>query len=934
MPAISISDTTGYEGNAGTKSFGFYVTLSNASASTVTVDYSTADNTATTANSDYVGIGSTTLTFSPGVTSQRVGVTVNGDVANEPNETFNINLATPVNATISDAQGVGTILNDDSLPSISITDSTGYEGTSGTKSFGFYVTLSYASASTVTVNYSTADNTATTADGDYTGIGSTTLTFNPGVTSQMIVVTVNGDTKRELDETFYVNLATPVNATILDAQGVGTILNDDSMPAISISDTTGYEGNSGTKSFGFYVTLSNPSASTVTVNYSTADNTATTADGDYTGITTTLLTFSPGVTSQMIVVMVNSDTKRELDETFYVNLATPGNATILDAQGLGTILNDDSMPAISISDTTGYEGNAGTKSFGFYVTLTTASYQTITVAYSTADNTATIADNDYASASGTLTFNPGVTSQRIGVTVNGDTKRELDETFFVKLTSPVNASFDDSVGIGEILNDDSMPTISITDTTGYEGNAGTKSFGFYVTLNTASYQTITVAYSTADNTATIADNDYVGIGSTTLTFNPGETSKRVGVTVNGDLNSEPNETFFVNLTSPTNASFGDNQGLGTILNDEGYRDVGVDSIITPGDTVAVNTPFKPVIRVINNSSPSMTETCTLRVTIWRFRVKYDSVCHISLNPLDSVIEYDTSLVITVPSGEIGDYGLNIESMPTYNPTWADLTWLSSPTHHRICASISMPFDADSTNNKKSKKFIVRARRYDLQEVYAGLLRSKTLAPDTITTGIAYNTFSVVANPGGPTASFRSWFKVIRMKTGLTVYSQYLDRTLAAGAYSCIYYSTGWVANDTGSYKIVSYFETRPGVDSIATNNRIERYYYAVHSFGSGPMGNVTSLPQTFSLMQNSPNPFSGLTAIRWQIPSESRVTISIYDATGRNIKTLVNSNFVPGYYNTTWNRTNDNNQKVSAGIYFYEMRTNNYTARRKMVITN
>jgi hypothetical protein len=362
---------------------------------------------------------------------------------------------------------------------------------------------------------------------------------------------------------------------------------------------------------------------------------------------------------------------------------------------------------------------------------------------------------------------------------------------------------------------------------------------------------------------------------------------------------------------------------------EAIRDVGVDSILTPGDTVVTCTPFNPVIRVSNNSSPSMTETCTLRVKIWRFRVKYDSVCHISVNPLDSVVAYDTSLVITINTG------LTNITMPPWHPIWADLYWLSSPTYHRITASVHMTYDANPANDKKSKKFIVKARKYDLQLNYMGLLRGKILAPDTITTGVAYNSFSVVSNsPSGPSAPFRSWFKVIRMKTNLTVYSQYLDRTLAPRTYLCIYYSSGWVANDTGLYKAVSYIETRPGLDSVVDNNRIERYYYAAHSSGSGPMGEVSTLPQTFGLMQNSPNPFRSVTTIRWQIPSESRVTISIYDATGRNIKTLANSTFVPGYYNTTWNCTDDRNQKVSAGIYFYEMRANNYIARHKMVITN
>src|SRR5204863_6808745 len=85
-------------------------------------------------------------------------------------------------------------------------------------------------------------------------------------------------------ETFFVNLDTPVNATIADGQGVGTIVNDDTQPTISINDVSHNEGNSGTTSYDFTVSLSNASSQTITVHYSTADNTATVADADYIAI--------------------------------------------------------------------------------------------------------------------------------------------------------------------------------------------------------------------------------------------------------------------------------------------------------------------------------------------------------------------------------------------------------------------------------------------------------------------------------------------------------------------------------------------------------------------------------------------------------------------------------------------------------------------------
>ena len=325
------------------------------------------------------------------------------------------------------------------LPALSIDDVAVAEGDAGTTTVGFTVSLSAVSDQTVTVGYATVDLTATTADGDYLA-ASGTLTFAPGVTTQPVNVTVNGDVTNEADEFFVVDLSGPVNATISDGQGIGTIINDDAgVPTLSIDDVAIAEGNAGTTTLGFTVTLSAVSGQTVTVGYATADGTATTADGDYLAASGTL-TFAAGVTTQPVSVTVNGDVTNEANETLVVNLSGPVNATISDGQGIGTITNDDAVPTLSIDDVAIAEGNAGTTTLGFTVTLSAVSGQTVTVGYATADGTATTADGDYVAASGTLTFAPGVTTQPVSVTVNGDMKNEANETLVVNLTGPVNAT--------------------------------------------------------------------------------------------------------------------------------------------------------------------------------------------------------------------------------------------------------------------------------------------------------------------------------------------------------------------------------------------------------------------------------------------------------------------------------------------------------------
>jgi hypothetical protein len=605
QPAISIDDVSHLEGNAGTTSYTFNVTLSNPSSQTVTAQYATADVTAN-AGSDYALVTGT-VTFPPNSTSQPVTVLVNGDVTNEPDETFAVNLTAPANASILDSQGLGTIQNDDP-PAISINDVSLNEGNSGNTAFGFTISLSNASAQTVTVNWTTNNGTATTADSDYTSANGV-ATFLPGSTSQPVTVQVTGDSKFETTETFTVDLSTPANATISDSQGVGTIQNDDALPAISINDVSHNEGNAGTTAYDFVVSLTNPSSQIVTVNYTTNDATATLADNDYATATGTV-TFPAGTTTQPLQVLVNGDTNNEPVETFTVDLSTPGNATISDNQGAGTILNDDSLtPTFSVDNVTQSEGNAGTSTYTFTVTLAPAAASQVTVDATTADGTALVADGDYVAKTATLTFPAGVTTQTFVVTVNGDLKFEGNETFAVNLSANTAGTALGGNGSGTINNDDAQPAISINDVAQNEGNAGTTAFNFNVTLSNPSFQTVTVKYATADGTATIANNDYATT-SGLVTFPPGSVTQPVTVLVNGDGAIEPNETFSVDLNTPGNASIADAQGIGTIQDDDGATSAFTINDVTQNEGNSGSSSFTFTVTL----TPAAASTITIVAT--------------------------------------------------------------------------------------------------------------------------------------------------------------------------------------------------------------------------------------------------------------------------------------------------------------------------------
>jgi hypothetical protein len=662
-PEITINDVTVAES---TTYAAFNVTLSTPSTLIVMVDYATANGTAT-AGADYQST-SGQLTFAPGETIKSILVPIINDTADEPqSETFFVNLTNASNGVILDHQGRGTITDNDAQPALSINNASVAEGDGGTTTATFTVTLSAASGFTVTVNYATADGTAT-AGNDYQSTGGT-LIFNPGQTTQTINVLVSGDTTVEPDETLFVNLTTPTNATVSDSQGQGTITNDDDappIPAITIDDVSVAEGDSGTKTVDFTVSLSINPTQPVTVDYATAS--AAPASGvatpgtDYQPTSGTL-TFNPGETSKPVTVIINGDTLVEPDETFFVNLSHAQNATISDSQGAATITNDDTANLV-ISQVYGGGGNAnatytndfveifnrGTTTVNFSVTPysvqyvgTSGSFGSTTASNKTNLTAGTIAPGQYflirefapstpvritlpspdATGSINLSASGGKVALVVGTTAlpaftcpgddgaspfnpsnsiiadfvgygssattaghcyegAGPATAPPDNTtadfrkaggctdtdnnaadFFVHTPSPRNTNSpvnDCSAGF--------IPNLTINDAMVTEGNAGTVTATFTVSLSApANGADVTFNIATQNNTA-VSGSDYVVKNLTNQVIPAGQQTYTFTATVNGDAVIEPDETFFVNVTNVSGANVTDGQGLGTIQNDD------------------------------------------------------------------------------------------------------------------------------------------------------------------------------------------------------------------------------------------------------------------------------------------------------------------------------------------------------------------------------
>ncbi|GAB3841305.1 endonuclease [Hymenobacter jeollabukensis] len=236
-PTVTFASATGsiVEGNAGTSIYTATLSLSAAQTSAVTVQVSVdAANSTATNPSDYT-FTTQTVTFAAGQTSQTVTVTINGDTQPEANETVRLVLG-----TTSSGVSVGspnahdlTITNDDGQPPlVSFATATGsiVEGNAGTSTYTVNVVLSGAAPTAAFTLPITVDAAGTTADAsDYT-LGTTSLSFATGVTSQAVTVTINGDTQSEANETVRLLLGTPSGGGVAisaPTSHVLTITNDD-----------------------------------------------------------------------------------------------------------------------------------------------------------------------------------------------------------------------------------------------------------------------------------------------------------------------------------------------------------------------------------------------------------------------------------------------------------------------------------------------------------------------------------------------------------------------------------------------------------------------------------------------------------------------------------------------------------------------------------
>ena len=545
-PTVQFSGAS-YSVNEGAGAATITATLSAASGQTVTVNYTTTDGTAL-AGSDYV-TATGTLTFTQGVITQTFTVSILNDAQDEADETVDLTLSSPNNATPgSTTSATLTIVDNDGLPDVEFSSS-GYSADESASTATITVTLSPTSGLTVTVNYTTTDGTAA-AGSDYT-TGSGVLTFAPGETTQTFTVAILEDTLDEADETVNLALGNPDQANLgtLDSATLA-ITDNDAAPTVQFS-VASYSVDESASTATITVTLSPTLGVTATVNYTTTDGTAA-AGSDYT-TDSGVLTFAPGETTQTFTVAILEDTLDEAGETVNLTLGNPDQANLGTlASATLTITDNDGQPTVQFSSSA-YSVDEGAGAATVTATLSAASGLTVTVNYTTSNGTA-LAGSDYMTATGTLTFTPDVITQTFTVSILNDTRDEPNETVGLTLGNPAQADLGVlSSATLTITDNDDPPTVQFSSST-YSVDEGAGTATITATLSAASGLTVTVNYTTSNGTA-LAGSDYM-TATGTLTFTPDVITQTFTVTITNDSAGEADETVNLALSSPSNATLG------------------------------------------------------------------------------------------------------------------------------------------------------------------------------------------------------------------------------------------------------------------------------------------------------------------------------------------------------------------------------------------
>ena len=479
-------------------------------------------------------LSSTSLTFTADnwETDQSVTVTA-GEDDNAVNEEVTLDLSASGGgySGVSEEVAVTVEDNDEAALAVSPTQLVIDEGDATGESFN--VRLASEPSADVAVAVSGHAGTDVT-------LSKTSLRFTADnwETDQSVTVTA-GEDDNAVNEEVTLDLSASGGGYSGVSEEVAVIVEDNDEAALAVSPTQLVidEGDATGESFNVRL-ASEPSADVAVAVSGHAGTDVTLSSASVT------FTADNWDADQPVTVTAGED-NNTVDEEVTLDLAASGGGYDgVSAEVTVRVIDNDESYLVRIADAEASE-NAG--EMAFRVTLSGQSVSDVTVNYATSDGSAE-AGSDYGHSTGTLRIPAGSSSDEIRVPVFDDAEDEDNETFTVRLSSPIGASLEDAVATGTILDDDGVASLSVADAAVLES---ANSVRLRVTLSPASDETVTVRYATSDGTAT-AGEDYV-VAEDVLTFLAGDTEEYIGIDILNDLVIEGAETFRVTLSEPADA---------------------------------------------------------------------------------------------------------------------------------------------------------------------------------------------------------------------------------------------------------------------------------------------------------------------------------------------------------------------------------------------
>ena len=591
------------------------ISRSGGSDGEVSVDYNSADGTAS-AGSDY-SANSGTLTWLNGDSEDKTfTISITDDVTYETDETISLTLSNVTGASLGNSNATLTITDNDAVTGTLALNSSTYSVNENGGTVTITISRTGGSDGIASIDFTTVNDTATAID-DFTSTSGTLIWSNADSSDKTFNIPITNDSTYEATETLIVNLSNVAGASLGLSSATVSINDDDAMPGTISFNATAYSVDENGVTTTITVSRTGGSDGVVSVDYASANNTAT-AGSDYEAVTGTFIWNNADNADKTFTIAISDDSIYEGNESITLSLNNiTGGATTGTSDVILTIVENDTAPlqgSLSISSTNDtIAENSG--SFTVSVTRIGGSDGDVSIDYATNNNTA-LASSDFVNSSGTLNWLDGDASDKtITIYVSDDSIYESTENFSIVLSNPQGgADIGNSSVVMSIVDNDAVPgTLGLTETvysiseTGLTATISVKRTG-------SSDGIVTVDYVSSNGTA-IAGTDFMATTGSLSWANGDTANKTFTVEIINDDLYELNETVLINIFNPTNgASLGITSSTLSIIDNDAVPGTISLSAITYSVIENINTATITVNRTVGSNGAVSVDYTTADIT--------------------------------------------------------------------------------------------------------------------------------------------------------------------------------------------------------------------------------------------------------------------------------------------------------------------------------